>query len=81
MGKYIFDVHGNILAHLTQPAFNRSWSIATCQNWEKLVTAVHNQARIDHILCGPVDLAIPRPVRRQRAENLISTLAKICDFD
>jgi hypothetical protein len=72
--KWISDVHGNIL---TQPTFHRSWLTATCQNWGKLVEAVYNQAHMDHMLCGPVDLAILQSIRRRRAENLISTLANV----
>jgi hypothetical protein len=36
---------------------------------------------MDLILCGSADLAVPQLVRRQQAEKLSLTLAKICAFD
>jgi len=79
-GNWMIDIHSNISAHLIQPVFDRSWSTAACLNWWKLFDTLHGQARIDHVLCGPPDLAIPQQVRKRQAENVILSLANVCGF-
>jgi len=78
--NWMIDVHSNISAHLIQPVFDRSWSTATRLNWWKLFDMLHGQVRIDNVLCGSPDLAIPQQVQKRQAENLISSLANVCGF-
>ena len=80
VGSWAIDPYRNIVMHLVQPHIDRSWSTAARQNWNKLFNALHDQLRIDDVLYGPLDLAFPRQVRIQYAENLISSLANVCGF-
>lgn len=79
-GKWVLDSCGKIVLHLVPTPFDKSWSAAARLNWGKLVDAVHGQMSIDDVLPGPTDLTIPRDLRRDIAERLISSLANVCDF-
>ena len=79
-GKWVFDSCGKIVLRLVPTPSDKSWSAAARLNWEKLANAVHGQMSIDDVLPGPADLTIPREIRRDIAERLISSLANICEF-
>lgn len=79
-GKWMIDHSGNIFVHLLQARFDNSWSTAAQKNWTKLYDAIHGKMRIDDVLSGPVDLVLPRHVRKENAERRIMNLANTCDF-
>ena len=80
VGEWMTNNCGHIVVHLSEPPFDKSWSHAARQNWKKLSLAIHDQLRIDDVLPGPPDLAVPRQTHMERAERLISSLANICGF-
>lgn len=81
VGNWSWDTEGNIFANVTQPTYDKSWSLAACQNWTKLAEALHQQIRLDDMISGPIDLAIPKEIRQDLAERLIESLGNVLDFE
>ena len=79
-GGWVLDSCGKIVFNLVPICFDKSWSTAARMNWKKLADAVHGQMSIDDVLPGPADLTIPRNLRKDITERLMSSLANACEF-
>jgi hypothetical protein len=78
---WVIDDEGEIVASLTRLNINRTWSTAARLNWNKLEDFIHGKLQLKHVINGSIDLAIPKTIREANAENLIRTLANICNFE
>jgi hypothetical protein len=78
--KWNMDKHGAITLQSRQLTFDRSWTQAARKNWKVVAVLLRDHLRLDDMVSGPLDLAIPRQNRQTNAENQIRDLVHICGF-
>ena len=79
-GKWNMDKHGAIALQSRQLTFDRSWIQTARKNWKVVTALLRDHLRLDNMVSGPLDLAIPRQTRQTNAENQIRDLVNICGF-
>ena len=78
--KWNMDKHGAIALQSRQLTFDRSWIQTAHKNWKVVTALLRDHLRLDDMVSGPLDLAIPRQTRQTNAENQIRDLVNICGF-
>jgi len=71
IGKWMFNDDGTITVHAHKQVFDKSWTQPARKNWANITKTLHDHLHINDILCGTTELAIPRPIRQDQAENYI----------
>lgn len=80
VGRWIIGKSGEVLISEREQRFDKTWSSAARRNWATLTDAFRSGLTLDHLVNGPLELAIPRAVRESRAECVIQALANVCKF-
>jgi hypothetical protein len=70
-GKWNMDKHGAIALQNRQLTFDRSWTQAARKNWKVITALLQDHLRLDDMVSGPLDLAIPRQIQQMNAEYQI----------
>ena len=79
-GKWIIDDSGIIAVQNWQITFDKTWTQAGCKNWTTITNLLGEHLRLNDLVSGPLDLAIPRQTQQTIAENQIRNLINICGF-
>jgi len=81
IGKWMFNDDGTITVHAHKQVFDKSWTQPARKNWANITKTLHDHLHINDILCGTTELAIPRPIRQDQAENYIRNLVNVSGFN
>jgi hypothetical protein len=79
MGDWQVSENGEVLFMPAPPPVDATWSPAARANLKK-TTETLKAIKIEWFSDGPLDILLPRDVRRYQAEQLLTHLAQACNF-
>jgi hypothetical protein len=81
LGKWAFNDDGSVTIHKHGVVFDRSWTAPARKNWDVITNTLREHLRIEDLLSGPTELAIPKCMRQKRAEDYIRKLVNVSGFE
>jgi hypothetical protein len=80
VGKWEFNNDGTVTIRPINLKFDRNWTLPARRNWAIVAKALHEHLKMDDLLNGHTELAIPKDTRKAQAERHIRDLVSVSGF-